>query len=78
MTVGAGITVADGNLNVLGTRVLTDVNADIFATPAAGDSFFNGAFIGVRSDQIGSRRIFPIGKLEYVCLSVTSVFFSSA
>ncbi|XP_058218967.1 probable galactinol--sucrose galactosyltransferase 1 [Rhododendron vialii] len=64
MTVGAGITVADGNLNVLGTRVLTDVNADIFATPAAGDSFFNGAFIGVRSDQIGSRRIFPIGKLE--------------
>ncbi|KAL6999057.1 flavodoxin-like fold protein [Sarracenia purpurea var. burkii] len=64
MTVGAGITVADGSLNVLGNCVLTDVNDNIFLIPATGDALINGAFIGVRSDQIGSRRVFPVGKLE--------------
>ncbi|XAR56837.1 hypothetical protein NMG60_11037458 [Bertholletia excelsa] len=64
MTVGAGITVADGKLNVLENCVLTDVHDNIFVTPATGDAFTNGAFVGVRSDQIGSRRVFPIGKLQ--------------
>ncbi|KAA8523507.1 hypothetical protein F0562_009930 [Nyssa sinensis] len=64
MTVGAGISVADGKLNVLGNCILTDVHDNIFVTPATGDALINGAFIGVRSDQIGSRRVFPLGKLE--------------
>lgn len=64
MTVGAGISVGDGKLNVLGNCVLTDVHDNIVVTPATGDGMMNGAFIGVRSDQTGSRRVFPIGKLE--------------
>ncbi|KAL6986450.1 galactinol--sucrose galactosyltransferase [Sarracenia purpurea var. burkii] len=60
----AGITVADGSLNVLVNCVLTDVNDNIFLTPATGDALINGAFIGVRFDQIGSPRIFPVEKLE--------------
>ncbi|OAY51330.1 probable galactinol--sucrose galactosyltransferase 1 [Manihot esculenta] len=64
MTVGAGITVADRKLVVLGNAVLHDVHDNIEITPAAGDAFVNGAFIGVRSDQIGSRKVFPVGKLE--------------
>lgn len=66
MTVGAGVSVSNGELVVLGTPVLTEVNPNIEVTPAAGGALINGAFIGVRSDQIGSRRVFPVGKLEYV------------
>ncbi|GFS31702.1 seed imbibition 1 [Actinidia rufa] len=64
MTVGAGITVADGKLNVIGNCVLTEVPDNVFVTPDAGDAFSTGAFVGVQSDQIGSRRVFPLGKLE--------------
>ncbi|WCJ32540.1 seed imbibition 1 [Euphorbia peplus] len=64
MTVGAGITVADGNLTVQGNVVLHNVHKNIEITLSASDSSVNGAFIGVRSDQIGSHRVFPIGTLE--------------
>ncbi|XP_068643637.1 probable galactinol--sucrose galactosyltransferase 1 [Aristolochia californica] len=64
MTVGAGISVVDGNLMVLGSPILTDVDESIFLTPAVGDGVISGAFIGVRSNQVGSRRIFPVGKLD--------------
>ncbi|KAJ9568152.1 hypothetical protein OSB04_004118 [Centaurea solstitialis] len=64
MTVGAGISVADRNLNVLGKPVLTDVHDNVFVTSSSGDGIINGAFIGVRSDQTGSRRVFPVGKLQ--------------
>ncbi|XP_043703053.1 probable galactinol--sucrose galactosyltransferase 1 isoform X1 [Telopea speciosissima] len=71
MTVGAGISVADGSLTVLGNRILTDVKDNIILTPASGDGLINGAFIGVRSDQYGSRRVFPVGKLlglRFMCV----------
>lgn len=64
MTVGAGISASDGGLMVLGKRVLHDLKENIVVTPASGAALINGAFIGVTSDQIGSRRVFPIGKLE--------------
>lgn len=64
MTVGAGISVADGNLIVLGTKILSDVHDSIFLTPATGGGLINGAFIGVRSDRGGSRNVFPVGKLR--------------
>ncbi|BBH04453.1 seed imbibition 1 [Prunus dulcis] len=64
MTVGAGICVEDGNLMVLGNEVLSDVHDNVVVTPASGGALTNGAFIGVQSDQIGSRRVFPIGKLD--------------
>ncbi|KAK4575511.1 hypothetical protein RGQ29_026463 [Quercus rubra] len=64
MTVGAGISVADGNLVVLGSKVLHEVHENIVVTAATGGALVNGAFIGVRSNQMGSRRVFPIGKLE--------------
>lgn len=64
MTVGAGISVADGNLVVLGSTVLHDVHENIVVTAATGGALVNGGFIGVRSAQNGSRRVFPIGKLE--------------
>ncbi|AET00866.1 putative alpha-galactosidase [Medicago truncatula] len=64
MTVGAGISVGDGNLMVLGKKVLSQVHENVLVTPASGGSLINGAFIGVSSDQKGSRRVFPIGKLE--------------
>ncbi|XP_040988012.1 probable galactinol--sucrose galactosyltransferase 1 [Juglans microcarpa x Juglans regia] len=64
MTIGAGIGVADGKLMVLGSCVLRDVKENIIVTAASGGALANGAFIGVVSDQIGSRRVFPIGKLE--------------
>ncbi|XXG72428.1 hypothetical protein AAC387_Pa07g1524 [Persea americana] len=64
MTVGAGITIADGNLTVLGSQILSDVHENVILTPPSGDSLLNGAFIGVNSDGRGSRRVFPIGKLE--------------
>ncbi|CAM8988949.1 unnamed protein product [Rhodiola kirilowii] len=71
MTVGAGINVADGNLVVLGKPVLTDVPENVVVTPASGDRLIEGAFLGVRSDQTGSRRVFRVGKLEgrrFMCL----------
>ncbi|XP_057440949.1 probable galactinol--sucrose galactosyltransferase 1 [Lotus japonicus] len=64
MTVGAGISVSDGNLMVLGNKVLSQVHGNVLVTPASGGALLNGAFIGVQSDQKGSRRVFPIGKLE--------------
>jgi hypothetical protein len=77
MTVGAGITVADGNLMVLGKKVLSNVHDNVLVTPPSCGSLLNGAFIGVQSDQKGSRRIFPIGKLQYVlsCLSLQNFCF---
>jgi hypothetical protein len=77
MTVGAGISVADGNLVVLGSTVLHDVHENIMVTAATGGALVNGGFIGVRSAQNGSRRVFPIGKLEYVSIShCIYIFFS--
>ncbi|CAI9760352.1 unnamed protein product [Fraxinus pennsylvanica] len=64
MTVGSGISVVDGRLNVLGNTILTNVDDNVIVTPATGEILTNGAFIGVQSDQIGSRRVFPVGKLE--------------
>lgn len=64
MTVGSGISVVDGRLNVLGKTILTNVDDKVMVTPATGEILTNGAFIGVQSDQIGSRRVFPVGKLE--------------
>lgn len=66
MTVGAGISVSDGNLMVKGSCVLANIKENIVVTPAAGGALVDGAFIGVTSDQLGSRRVFPVGKLEYV------------
>lgn len=66
MTVGAGITVSDGRLNVLGETILSDVHENVIVTPATGGILTNGAFLGVVSDQIGSRRVFPVGKLMLV------------
>ncbi|XP_010272515.1 PREDICTED: probable galactinol--sucrose galactosyltransferase 1 [Nelumbo nucifera] len=71
MTVGAGISVADGKLMVLGNCILSDVHENIVITPASGEALINGAFIGVTSDHSGSRRVFPVGKLEglrFMCL----------
>ncbi|KAK4398673.1 putative galactinol--sucrose galactosyltransferase 1 [Sesamum angolense] len=64
MTVGAGISVSNRRLNVLGENILSDVHENIIVTPASGGLLTNGAFIGVQSDQIGSRRAFPVGKLQ--------------
>ncbi|KAK6947145.1 Glycosyl hydrolases 36 [Dillenia turbinata] len=64
MTVGAGINVSDGKLMVLGKCILNDVHDNIVVTPATGDAVTNGGFIGVVPDRIGSRRVFPVGKLE--------------
>lgn len=68
MTVGAGICVAERKLNVLGQSILADVNENIIVTQPTGEAFTNGAFLGVHSDKIGSRRVFPVGKLQYVLL----------
>ncbi|PWA98961.1 seed imbibition 1 [Artemisia annua] len=64
MTVGAGISVSDGKLNVFGTPVLTHVHDNVVVTSSSDDGMINGAFIGVRSHQTGSRMVFPVGKLE--------------
>lgn len=64
MTVGAGVSVSDGRLTVKGSCVLTDVRDNIVVTPVG--ALVDEAFIGVVSDQTGSRRVFPVGKLEYV------------
>lgn len=71
MTVGAGISVSDGRLSVLGETILSDVHDNIIVTPATGGILSNGAFIGVVSDQVGSRRVFPVGKLvdlRFMCV----------
>lgn len=75
MTVGAGISVSDGNLMVKGSCMLTNVKENIVVTPAAGGALVDGAFIGVTSDQPGSRRVFPVGKLEYVELIIYLLLF---
>ncbi|VVB00166.1 unnamed protein product [Arabis nemorensis] len=64
MTVGAGITVNDSDLVVLGHRVLHNVPENVLVTPASGNALIDGAFLGVSSDQTGSHRVFPLGKLE--------------
>lgn len=64
MTVGAGFSVNDGRLNVLGKSILSDVHNNIIVTPASGESLIGGAFIGVGSDEKGSRMVFPVGKLR--------------
>ncbi|XP_013622507.1 PREDICTED: probable galactinol--sucrose galactosyltransferase 1 isoform X2 [Brassica oleracea var. oleracea] len=64
MTVGAGISVINSDLVVLGHRVLRGVPENVVVTPASGNSLIEGAFIGVSSDQTGSHRVFPLGKLE--------------
>ncbi|TYG72166.1 hypothetical protein ES288_D05G458100v1 [Gossypium darwinii] len=66
MTVGAGISLSDGRLTVFGNCVLHDVHENVVITPTSGpgDAMINGAFIGVKSDHKGSRRVFPIGKLQ--------------
>ncbi|KAL4279146.1 hypothetical protein GQ457_03G022590 [Hibiscus cannabinus] len=66
MNVGAGISMSDGKLNVLGNYILHDVHENVVITPASGpgDELINGAFIGVESDHKGSRRVFPVGKLH--------------
>ncbi|EXB51057.1 hypothetical protein L484_023760 [Morus notabilis] len=72
MTVGSGLTVADGKLTVKGKTVLVDVKDNIFVTQLAdGGALADGAFLGVTSDQMGSRRVFPLGKLSglrFMCL----------
>lgn len=71
MTIGAGISVADGKLNVLGQCILSNVHDNVFVTPATGESFTNCAFIGVESNQKGCHMAFPVGKLEgsrFMCL----------
>ncbi|KAL8160113.1 hypothetical protein V2J09_001650 [Rumex salicifolius] len=60
MTVGSEISVSNGNLVVSGNCILTEVHDNVVVTPDAGA----GTFIGVNSDRIGSRRIFPVGKLQ--------------
>lgn len=74
MTIGAGISVADEKLMVLGNTVLVDVHDNIVVTPATGGALANGAFIGVTSDQMGCRRVFPVGKLQYDHLSLSVIF----
>lgn len=83
MTVGAGISLSDGRLTVFGNCVLHDVHENVVITPRSGpgDAMINGAFIGVGSDHKGSRRVFPIGKLQHVhlhsSLNALLFFFSS-
>lgn len=57
----AHIFLSDGNLSVSSNCILTDIHDNILLTPA---ETHNGTFIGVKSDQIGSRLVFPIGKLK--------------
>lgn len=64
MTVTPGISIADGNLMVLGKRILSNVHGNITLTPASGVGMVNGAFLGAKSDQSKSHHVFPIGALE--------------
>jgi raffinose synthase len=74
MTVGAGISVTDSDLVVLGHRVLHGVPENVLVTPASGNALIDGAFIGVTSDQTGSHRVFSLGKLEYCSKSLSYTF----
>ena len=69
MTVGAGISVSNSDLVVFGHCVLRGVPENVVVTRALGNSLIDGAFIGVSSDQTGSHRVFPLGKIEYSSLS---------
>ncbi|KAG5387707.1 hypothetical protein IGI04_029248 [Brassica rapa subsp. trilocularis] len=64
MTVGAGISVSNSDLVVFGHCVLRGVPENVVVTRALGNSLIDGAFIGVSSDQTGSHRVFPLGKIE--------------
>ncbi|KAM0941673.1 putative glycosyl hydrolase 36, aldolase-type TIM barrel, glycoside hydrolase superfamily [Dioscorea sansibarensis] len=64
MTIGAGISVSDGNLNVLGTKILSDVHENIVLSPSCGDALINGAFIGIATERNGCHNVFPVGKLQ--------------
>lgn len=64
MTAGVGISLSDGNLNVLGTKILSDVHENIVLSPACGDAMVNGAFIGVTTEKSGCHNVFPVGKLQ--------------
>ncbi|RWR72110.1 putative galactinol--sucrose galactosyltransferase 1 [Cinnamomum micranthum f. kanehirae] len=66
MTVGAGITIADGNLVVFGSEILSDVHENVILTPVSSDSLLNGAFIGVNSDGCGSCQVFPIRAARWI------------
>ncbi|KAF6141323.1 hypothetical protein GIB67_008500 [Kingdonia uniflora] len=71
MTVGAAISVSDGNLMVLRNCILSDVRDNILISPNTGEGSVNGAFIGVKSVRCGSHLVFPVGKLEglrFMCL----------
>lgn len=72
MTVGAGIhiDVTEKKLLVLGKELFSDVHDNVILTQCAEDAFVAGAFIGVDSDRLGSRRVFSVGKLE--CVFFTS------
>ncbi|KAL2945023.1 putative galactinol--sucrose galactosyltransferase 1 [Bienertia sinuspersici] len=68
MTIGSGIKVRVSNkkLMVLGKELLLDVHDNVYLTQssAGAGTGMGDAFIGVESDGLGSRRVFPIGKLE--------------
>ncbi|XP_031405593.1 probable galactinol--sucrose galactosyltransferase 1 isoform X2 [Punica granatum] len=64
MTVGAGIRLINGKLLVSGECILTGVNDNVVLTPVSTEGPIDGAFIGVKSDQKGSRRVFPVGNLQ--------------
>lgn len=64
MTIGAGIAVQNGDLVILGTKILSDVHDNITVTPASGSGMTHGAYIGVKSERGDSHNVFPIGKLQ--------------
>ncbi|KAM0933266.1 putative glycosyl hydrolase 36, aldolase-type TIM barrel, glycoside hydrolase superfamily [Dioscorea sansibarensis] len=64
MIAGVGISLSDGNLKVLGTKILSDVHENIVLSPACGDSTVHGAFIGVATEKSGCHNVFPVGKLQ--------------
>ncbi|KAL6542570.1 hypothetical protein OROMI_024172 [Orobanche minor] len=65
MMVGSGVSVSsDGRLNMLGETILSDVHDNIILMPAARGILTNGDFIGVQSDRISGRMVFPVGKLQ--------------
>ncbi|CAA0832491.1 Probable galactinol--sucrose galactosyltransferase 1 [Striga hermonthica] len=64
----ADLSLSDGKLTVSGNYILTDIRDNVLLNPAKDNQ---GSFIGVKSDQYGSRLVFPIGKLRglrFLCL----------
>ncbi|KAG8385961.1 hypothetical protein BUALT_Bualt03G0099600 [Buddleja alternifolia] len=57
----ADLSLADGELRVYSNCILTDIHDNIFITPSTNN---HGSFVGVKSDQRGSRLVFPVGKLK--------------